>query len=200
MHGLRQRRLRRTRGLNGGPADGIGRGGNLAAITLTGLENSLVASNSGGGEVFGTISGDHNLIGLDPRLGPLADNGGPTLTMALLPDSPAIDAGISVPGVDTDQRGVARPQGPAPDLGAFEVALPKTPPTILVNDGHFGFNSETFGFNVSGSAGAVVVIEGSTNLVDWSALATNTLGSGPCYFRDPASAGQPWRFYRARGR
>ena len=52
--------------------------------------------------------------------GPLANYGGPTATMALLPGSPAIDAGISVAGVTTDQRGIARPQGSAPDIGAFE--------------------------------------------------------------------------------
>jgi hypothetical protein len=42
--------------------------------------------------------------------------------MALLPGSPAIDAGITVSGVSTDQRGVSRSQGAAPDIGAFEFA------------------------------------------------------------------------------
>ena len=61
-----------------------------------------------------------DLINTDPKLGPLADNGGPTLTMALLPGSPAIDAGATVAGVTTDQRGVPRPQGAAPDIGAYQ--------------------------------------------------------------------------------
>jgi hypothetical protein len=61
-----------------------------------------------------------DLVSTDPLLGPLADNGGPTKTQALLPGSPAIDAGIAVPGVTTDQRGVPRPQGAAPDIGSFE--------------------------------------------------------------------------------
>ena len=61
-----------------------------------------------------------DLVNADPLLGSLADNGGPTMTMALLPGSPAIDAGVAVPGVTTDQRGVPRPQGAAPDIGAFE--------------------------------------------------------------------------------
>ena len=61
-----------------------------------------------------------DLINTDPLLGPLADNGGPTFTQALLPGSPAIDAGVAVAGVTTDQRGVPRPQGTAPDIGAFE--------------------------------------------------------------------------------
>jgi hypothetical protein len=79
----------------------------------------------GGGS--GALSGlnltlSHNLItdAPDPFLGPLADNGGPTPTMALLPGSPAIDAGVPVAGVTTDQRGIPRPQGTAPDIGAFE--------------------------------------------------------------------------------
>ena len=50
----------------------------------------------------------------------LANNGGPTLTHALLPGSPAINAGVAVAGVTTDQRGVARPQGNGVDIGAFE--------------------------------------------------------------------------------
>lgn len=56
----------------------------------------------------------------DPRLGPLAHNGGPTPTHELLEDSPAINASAEVEGVPTDQRGVTRPQGTAPDIGAFE--------------------------------------------------------------------------------
>jgi hypothetical protein len=56
----------------------------------------------------------------DPKLGPLADNGGPTLTMALLPGSPAIDAGNTSLAPATDQRGFPRPAGLAADIGAFE--------------------------------------------------------------------------------
>src|SRR5262249_19080377 len=59
----------------------------------------------------------------NPMLGPLADNGGPTQTMALLPGSPAIDAGAnSAAGLpSTDQRGLARIIGPPADIGAFEL-------------------------------------------------------------------------------
>ena len=69
-------------------------------------------------------------LGYDPVLGPLADNGGTTLTHALLSGSPAIDAGNPAPpdgGPGTcpsiDQRGEARPQGAACDMGAFEASL-----------------------------------------------------------------------------
>jgi uncharacterized repeat protein (TIGR01451 family) len=57
---------------------------------------------------------------VDPKLGSLADNGGPTQTMALLPGSPAIDAGATVSSITTDQRGGPRPQGAAYDVGAYE--------------------------------------------------------------------------------
>jgi CSLREA domain-containing protein len=56
------------------------------------------------------------------RLGTLASNGGPTQTVAPLPGSPAINAGISLSGLTVDQRGVSRPQGSQPDIGAYERA------------------------------------------------------------------------------
>jgi predicted outer membrane repeat protein len=56
----------------------------------------------------------------DPLIGPLADNGGPTWTHALLEGSPAIDAGTNEGCPATDQRGVARPQQGACDIGAYE--------------------------------------------------------------------------------
>ncbi|NJL12508.1 MAG: T9SS type A sorting domain-containing protein [Microscillaceae bacterium] len=63
-----------------------------------------------------------NILIADPLLGPLQDNGGPTLTMALLPGSPAIDAGGNFPlTTATDQRGSARIG--KPDIGAFELNL-----------------------------------------------------------------------------
>jgi CSLREA domain-containing protein len=69
-----------------------------------------------------TASGDHQST--DPLLGPLQDNGGTTQTQAVQPGSPIIDAGNTADCPPTDQRGVARPQGPACDIGAFEVELP----------------------------------------------------------------------------
>jgi hypothetical protein len=83
------------------------------------LRNSIVSS------VTGHFRGDHNLIGVNPMLGPLADNGGPTQTMALLPGSPAIDAGD--PNVTDpppwDQRGPGFPRivNGRIDIGAYEV-------------------------------------------------------------------------------
>ena len=57
----------------------------------------------------------------NPLLGPLANNGGPTDTLALLPGSPAINAGGSAGCPATDQRGVPRPPGHC-DTGAFQFA------------------------------------------------------------------------------
>ncbi|HVY54569.1 MAG TPA: IPTL-CTERM sorting domain-containing protein [Thermodesulfobacteriota bacterium] len=65
--------------------------------------------------------GDHPFT--DPRLFPGVprNNGGPTPTIALLPESPAIDAGNpACPPPDTDQRGFVRPQFVNCDSGAFE--------------------------------------------------------------------------------
>jgi hypothetical protein len=70
-------------------------------------------------------------------------------------------------------------------------------PQILVNDGSFGFRTNRFGFNVTGTAGQAVVVEGSTNLLDWLSLQTNTIGSGPFYFSDPNTGAFSRRFYRA---
>jgi hypothetical protein len=66
----------------------------------------------------------------DARLAPLTDNGGWTATHALLPDSPAIDA--AEPGLFqfSDQRGLALPHGPQPDIGPYEFgAAPPPPPS-----------------------------------------------------------------------
>jgi hypothetical protein len=111
------------------------------------LQNTIVAGNTGyfTQDVYGDITSlGYNVIGdatnsgftpatgdltnVDPLLGPLQVNGGPTLTHALLPGSPAIDAGNPAGCSDqdgnpltTDQRGVARPQGARCDIGAFEL-------------------------------------------------------------------------------
>ena len=102
------------------------------------LQNSLVANNTAptGPDISGSITslGDNlvrnptgasgfvasDILNADPLLATLANNGGPTLTHALLAGSPAIDAANTAAGPSTDQRGVARPQGPASDIGAFE--------------------------------------------------------------------------------
>ncbi len=67
---------------------------------------------------------------IEPKLGPLAQNGGPTPTMALLSGSPVIDAGAAALTPSTDQRGRARPAGAALDPGAYEGVLGPLPLTL----------------------------------------------------------------------
>ena len=133
--------------------DGSGDGGGISAPTRSSqgfefpqveLSNTIVAGNhdlggegpdcsgelhSDGHNLLGNAAGclvptdATNLVGLAPNLGPLAANGGPTETHALLAGSPALDEGAGCNA--TDQRGVARPQGPACDIGAVEqIQLP----------------------------------------------------------------------------
>jgi hypothetical protein len=104
--------------------------------------NTILAGNTAGGgpaDVWGNLgSMGHNLIGntssgsgyapsdllgLDPKLGPLQDNGGTTMTHALLPASPAIDAGDIRRAPKWDQRGTGFPRivNGVIDIGSFEV-------------------------------------------------------------------------------
>ncbi len=101
--------------------------------------NTIVANSLGGGDCINspgaTLSSTRNLvednscdptfIG-DPNLGPFQDNGGPTLTYALLPGSQAVNNGDNTicaasPINNVDQRGVTRPQATTCDIGAYEV-------------------------------------------------------------------------------
>ncbi len=140
---------------NPSPTDqGSTRGGGIDNVnTLPGavaLGNTLLALNgaNSGPDFFGAASNanhnlisdadgssgfsplDGNLVGtttnfLNPGIGGLANNGGPTQTIALLAGSPAINAGLNIPQSQTgpfDQRGqgFARVSGGAMDIGAFE--------------------------------------------------------------------------------
>ena len=74
------------------------------------FENNLIESHTGCGTPAYTA---------DPLLAPLADNGGDTQTMALLPGSVAINAGDNATCTSTDQRGVTRTLGGTCDIGAY---------------------------------------------------------------------------------
>ena len=72
------------------------------------------------------LTGIHDTVtSADPLLGPLANNGGPTLTRLRAATSPLVNViplSATVLCSGTDQRGVLRPQGPACDVGSVEVA------------------------------------------------------------------------------
>ena len=124
----------------------LGDGGMAAYLlnnSIVGGADTAATDLAGGGAVSGGgtnnvvrswwgVTGLTNTITADPQLGPLADNGGPTPTMALTPASPAFDAGdpAAAAGLGTDQRGgrFARTQFARPDVGAFEAARP---PAVL---------------------------------------------------------------------
>lgn len=115
-------------------------GGGVANAAKAVARNTIVAGNTGGdcsgafssirhnlgGDATCAFAGPGDLNGVDPLLGPLASNGGPTPTHALLAGSPARDAIPSCPIVD--QRGVSRPQGAGCDIGAYEAVPPCLPP------------------------------------------------------------------------
>jgi hypothetical protein len=103
--------------------------------TVTSQGYNLIGNNTGC--TFTPATGDQVGTGaspINPLLGALGDNGGPTPTMSLLTNSPAINAGnpaavsdatapappALIPCATTDQRGVSRPQGAFCDIGAFE--------------------------------------------------------------------------------
>ena len=125
--------------VNGGGLDNV--------VGTVNIGNTIVAGNTAttsGPDALGSVASQgNNLIGetdgstgwvgsdltgtiappLNPLLAPLGNYGGPTQTMALLPGSPAIDAGNNalIPaGVTTDQRGLPRIVNGIVDIGAFE--------------------------------------------------------------------------------
>jgi hypothetical protein len=87
-------------------------------------DHDLIGDGSGS-TIITNLGG--NLVGsstapIDPRLGPLHNNGGPTQTLALLADSPAIGHADNAKAPSTDQRGFTRVDeaGETTDIGAFE--------------------------------------------------------------------------------
>ncbi len=195
--------------MGSGPAGAIGIGGNaLGSLRGAGavLANSILSGNAPGTNGSGTITdAGHNLSSdascaftntgsmnnTDPLLGSLTNNGGPTLTMALLPGSPAIDTGNTSLAPLTDQRGFPRPAGSAADIGAFEYGW-VVPALTVSRSGATGLN-----ILASGNAGLPCRLLSSPDLSSWVAIATNQIGSdGTVLFNDTYALGGACRFYR----
>jgi hypothetical protein len=95
------------------------------------LGHNLIGNGDESVGLTNAVSGDQVGSGgspVDPLVGALADNGGPTFTHALLTNSPAIDAGDNAGITATEQRGLLRLVGAAVDIGAFEVQDVNTAP------------------------------------------------------------------------
>jgi hypothetical protein len=84
-------------------------------------DHNLVGNATGSSGIVNGVNG--NIVGVNPLLGPLQNNGGPTQTMALLAGSPAIGNADNALAPATDQRGVTRSDlaGELTDIGAFEL-------------------------------------------------------------------------------
>ena len=143
---------------------------------------------------------NHNIYGQDPKLGPLADNGGPTPTHALRFDSPAIDAGHSG-GAATDQRGLPRPiddpntlnagGGDGCDIGAYE-----SDPILKVTGIETAGTEVRVGFN--SVLGRNYRLESEGHLDNsWTTLSNNVAGTGSAnQTLNVGLSNLPWQFYR----
>ena len=172
--------------------------------------NSIVAGNSApNGDMNATLTagsknnivGASNTVGADPKLGPLADNGGPTKTMLPLAGSPAIDTGDqatcnAAPVSYVDQRGVLRFQGAQCDIGAVELgAIPTVDPNRLFTN----WRSEVVGGNGYTSGGGYAMGDNFSNQEAWHLTGiTVYIVSYPFVVTDP-NAGWRYALFTAAG-
>jgi hypothetical protein len=160
------------------PTDGAEIYNDVKATLL--LINTIAADGKGGSDIAnqGIVTGDHNLVmksvgvaagvilsTVDPKLGPLQNNGGPTPTMALQAGSPAIDVGNNSYAPATDQRGLTRIAGNEVDLGAYEADAP-----YLVTS-----TADSGPGTLRDALGSVASYAGSSQIVFSSLLAGQTI-------------------------
>jgi hypothetical protein len=175
-------------------------GGGIHAFGPTTLYNTIVCGNFGGtapsttpNDIAGSVNKSasfNNLIGtggsgglangsngnlvaiVNPGLGTLSDNGGPTQTVPLLAGSPAIDVGDNAKALDasgkpltTDQRGPGFPrvQGARVDIGAFEAAPTPTPTINWLNPADIVYGTALDSTQLDATAS--VTVDGSTVIV-----------------------------------
>ncbi|BAY23309.1 polymorphic membrane protein [Calothrix sp. NIES-2100] len=147
--------------------------------TVNGNNYNLIGSLDG---ASGTIGTGTDIVNPNPGLGPLQNNGGLTLTHALLPGSPAINVGNSalIPAdtqdldgdgnttepIPYDQRGLTRVVGSKVDIGAFEVQAATLPSLsikdISVTEGNTGTTNATFTVTLSAASTSAVTVNYAT--------------------------------------
>jgi hypothetical protein len=189
-----------------GTGSGAYGGGLINTNGTLSIRNSIIANSGYGGEVSGTvIDGGYNIcsdntasfsaIGsynnTNPLLGPLSNNGGPTATMVLLPGGPSRDVIPSGFFPPIDQRGVARPQGPAGDIGAVEGDTINVP--FLLSIRPLG---NSVGITLTADPGRSYCLLASSNLVDWSPVATNSAMNGGSLLFNPSLGTNSRCFFR----
>jgi hypothetical protein len=152
--------------------------GNTASVgpgisgAVTSRGHDLIGDGSGSTGLVNGVHGDQvgtSASPISPLLGPLQDNGGPTATFALLPGSPAIDAGDSSVAVNaqgkaltTDQRSFSRLSNGTVDIGAFEV---QTFVVSTLNDGGTGsLRSALANADLAGGSDIMFVVNGTIAL------------------------------------
>jgi hypothetical protein len=184
-------------GLPPGPTQGGGLAVTNSPLTARG---TIIANSPNGGDVWGVVTdagynicsdgtagftATNSFNNINPLLGPLANNGGPTQTIALESGSPAIDK-IASGFPPTDQRGFARPQGAAADIGAYEAPISLT----IARSG----SNVAISFYAQG--GITYELLTSADLRNWISVATNSIpNSGPLSFVQAYSPGAN-TFYR----
>ncbi|MHB8522454.1 MAG: choice-of-anchor Q domain-containing protein [Limisphaerales bacterium] len=196
-----------TSSLDGSPGSGFG--GNVANNSGSFiLHNTILSSPSAGANGYSqgssftdagfclssdssvTLDGPGSRAVINPLLGRFANNGGPTMTMALLPGSPAIDAGDNAACPLTDQRGIPRPLPPGGvcDIGAYEFGW------LLATARS---QSNTMTIQAWGPQGQRCRLLASTTLTNWLPIATNIVNTnGVVLFQDSIDPGVPDRFYK----
>lgn len=176
--------------------DGGAQGTNLynrSAGTITSLGYNLSSDAAGGDNTTGPggfLNEEGDIRNTAPMLGPLADNGGPTQTHALLSGSPAINRIHNYP--NTDQRGVTRPQGVLGDIGAYEaIFLSIGDVTIVEGDG--GTKNAVFPVTLGTAVDAPVSVHYATvnssakSGEDFSPALSDSDGNSPGVLTIPAN-------------
>ena len=177
-------------------------GGGVYGQDAVACFNSIVAGNSAplNPDLAGALDQTgNNLIGGNPLLAPLGNYGGLTQTMPPLAGSPVIDAGAPTP-FTTDQRGLQRVVGTAPDLGAVEANV-----VILKVNAFTRLGLGLFQISFSDVSATSFTVLATTNLAlpvnAWQNLGPiveTPPGSGQFQFTDPDAVNYPRRFYLMR--